>query len=113
VPGCAGLLLLGDAAGFIDPMTGDGIRLALASAEAAAAIAGDVLEATQDVNTAHVAYARALRPRVGRKRSFNRLLRAVVSSPRAVGLAGHVAIVWPGAFGALIRYAGDAWPGRS
>jgi menaquinone-9 beta-reductase len=110
VPGCAGLLLLGDAAGFVDPMTGDGIRLALASAEAAAAVTGAVIEATQDVDTAHAAYARALGPRVGRKRAFNRLLRALVSSPRAVGLAAHVATVWPGPFGAVIRYAGDAWP---
>ena len=28
-PGCPGLLLAGDAAGFVDPMTGDGLRFAL------------------------------------------------------------------------------------
>ena len=38
-----GLLLAGDAAGFIDPMTGDGLRLALAGAELAAAVALEVL----------------------------------------------------------------------
>ena len=42
-PGAAGLLLAGDAAGFIDPMTGDGIRLALAGAEIAADVADAVL----------------------------------------------------------------------
>ena len=42
-PGVSGLLLVGDAAGFIDPMTGDGLRLALDSAELAAAVADDVL----------------------------------------------------------------------
>ena len=38
-----GLLLAGDAAGFIDPMTGDGLRFALAGAELAAAVALEVL----------------------------------------------------------------------
>ena len=37
-PGVAGLLLAGDAAGFIDPMTGDGLRYALVGAELAAAV---------------------------------------------------------------------------
>src|SRR5262245_9517297 len=37
-PGVPGLLLAGDAAGFIDPMTGDGLRLALAGAELAAVV---------------------------------------------------------------------------
>jgi len=110
-PGCAGLLLLGDAAGFIDPMTGDGIRLALASAEAAASVAADVLAGRTRIDRAHHAYARRLGPRVGRKRAFNRVLRGLVSSPRAVGLAARAAVIWPGAFGAVIRYAGDAWPG--
>ena len=34
--GCAGLLLAGDAAGFIDPMTGDGLRFAIRGGELAA-----------------------------------------------------------------------------
>ena len=38
-----GLLLAGDASGFIDPMTGDGLRLALAGAELAAAVTLNVL----------------------------------------------------------------------
>ncbi len=108
VPGCDGLLLLGDAAGFIDPMTGDGIRLALASAETAAAIAAQVLDGRLPAESAHRAYAAALRPRVGPKRAFNRAMREIVSSPRAVRIAARAAAVWPGAFGAMIRYAGDA-----
>jgi flavin-dependent dehydrogenase len=112
-PGCPGLLLLGDAAGFIDPMTGDGIRLALASAEIAAAVTLDVLDRRQPLATAHHAYARALGARVGRKRAFNRAMRRLVSSPRAVSLAARAAAVWPGALRAAIRYAGDAMPGSA
>jgi flavin-dependent dehydrogenase len=108
-PGCAGLLLVGDAAGFIDPMTGDGIRLAFASAEAAAVVTAQLLDGRLDEDAAPAAYAAALRPRIGRKRAFNRLMRQLVGSPRAVRLAARAAAVWPGAFGAVIRYAGDAW----
>src|SRR6185295_1246493 len=39
-----GLLLAGDAAGFIDPMTGDGLRFAIHGAELAAAAARQALE---------------------------------------------------------------------
>ena len=42
--GSPGLLLAGDAAGFIDPMTGDGLRFAFRGGELAAAAALDGLE---------------------------------------------------------------------
>jgi flavin-dependent dehydrogenase len=111
VPGCAGLLLVGDAAGFVDPMTGDGIRLALASAEIAADATREVLAGRMASAVAHRAYARALESRVGWKRSFNRAMRSLVGSPPSVGLAARGAILWPAAFRAAIRYAGDAFPG--
>jgi flavin-dependent dehydrogenase len=109
-PGCAGLLLVGDAAGFVDPMTGDGIGLALASAEVASAIVAEVLGGTRAARSAHLAYRAALASRIGRKRMFNRAMRGLVGSSRAVALAARAARVWPGAFGAAIRYAGDAAP---
>jgi flavin-dependent dehydrogenase len=110
MPGCPGLLLIGDAAGFIDPMTGDGIRLALAGAELAASAVGDVLSGRQDAHRAHLAYARGLRARLGPKRLFNRTLRGLVSSPRAVSMAARAAVIWPGALRGAIRWAGDALP---
>lgn len=111
-PGCAGLLLIGDAAGFIDPMTGDGIRLALASAELAAATVSDVLDGQVDAAVAYRQYATALGAEVGRKRVFNRVMRTLVASPRAVAIAARTAAVWPGPLRAAIRYAGDASAGR-
>jgi flavin-dependent dehydrogenase len=113
MPGCPGLLLIGDAAGFVDPMTGDGIRLALVSAETAAATVAEVLGGRLPPSAAHRGYAAALRARVGRKRAFNRALRRLVSSPRSVSLAAGVARLWPGAFRAAIRYAGDVVPGHT
>lgn len=107
-PGCAGLLLVGDASGFIDPMTGDGIHLALRGAETAVAVAGDVLDGRLAISDAHRLFADRLRHRLGRKRTFNRSLRALVGSPSAVRASALGARVWPAAFHAVIRYAGDA-----
>ena len=112
-PGCAGLLLIGDAAGFVDPMTGDGIRLALASAELAAAAAFDVLDGRVAAAMAYRQYANALGTEVGRKRVFNRVMRALVASPRAVALAARTAAIWPGPLRAAIRYAGDTSAARA
>lgn len=110
-PGCAGLLLIGDAAGFVDPMTGDGIRLALASAEVAAAAIAKVLNGRVAAAVAYRQYAAALAAATGRKRAFNRAMRGLVGSPRQVAVAARVAAIWPGALRAAIRYAGDV-PGR-
>jgi flavin-dependent dehydrogenase len=106
-PGCAGLLLAGDASGFIDPMTGDGIRLALSSAELAATVAGDVLAGRVAADRAHRELARARRRHLAPKWRFNRTLRQVVSRPGSVTAAAGAARVFPRGFAALIRYAGD------
>ena len=57
VAGAPGLLLAGDAAGFIDPMTGDGLRFAFRGGELAAYAALRVL--TTGWQDAHVHLARA------------------------------------------------------
>jgi len=102
--GLPGLLLAGDAAGFIDPMTGDGLRFAIRGAELAAELAQRELE------TGHAMYQELA---AARKREFagkwrvNRLLRALVASPRAVRMASSVASVWNGPVQSLIAMAGD------
>lgn len=106
-PGCAGLLLAGDAAGFIDPMTGDGIRLALDGAGLAAEVAGEMLDGATRIDSGHERLAALARRRLGAKRRFNRALRRTVGSPLAVGAAARLAAICPSAFGMLIRYAGD------
>ncbi len=107
-PGAPGVLLVGDAAGFVDPMTGDGIRLALASAEIAADICGRVLHGTCTAEDAHAPYARALRRALAPKRAFNKALRGLVGSPAGVAAAARLARHWPSAFASMIRVAGDA-----
>jgi flavin-dependent dehydrogenase len=103
--GVRGLLLAGDAAGFVDPMTGDGLRLALRGAELAAEAAETALaQSTDDVHgQLGVRRAREL----GMKLRVNRLLRRLTGSPPAVGAAGLGAVLVPKVLSHVIRYAGD------
>ena len=105
--GAPGLLLAGDAAGFIDPMTGDGLRLALAGAELAAAVALDVLAGRLSPEIAHVELARRRQAAFAAKWRFNRTLRSLVTYPQGVATAAVAARVMPSMFEAVIRYAGD------
>ncbi|MDO8680418.1 MAG: FAD-dependent monooxygenase [Acidobacteriota bacterium] len=102
-----GLLLAGDAAGFIDPMTGDGLRLALAGAELAAAVTLDVLAGRVAPDQAHTLLAARRRAAFQSKWRFNRTLRSLVASPRGVTAAALAARALPSVFERMIRYAGD------
>jgi flavin-dependent dehydrogenase len=100
-----GLLLAGDAAGFVDPMTGDGLRFALRGGELAAHAALRALEHGWD--DVHASLEEARRREFGPKWRFNRMLRGLVGSRvgvRGATLGGRVA---PSAVRALIRYASD------
>ncbi len=107
VPGTRGLLLAGDAAGFIDPMTGDGLRLALDGAELAGGVALDVLGGRVPAASAASELARRRRRAFRAKWRFNRALRQLVDRPAAVEGAALVARLLPAAFEQMIRYAGD------
>jgi flavin-dependent dehydrogenase len=100
-----GLFLAGDAAGFVDPMTGDGLRFAVGGAELAAHAALQVLE--HGWNGAHEQLARERRRLFASKWRFNRTLRAFVASPAAVTIGGVVASVAPSILRAVVRRAGD------
>ena len=100
-----GLLLAGDAAGFIDPMTGDGLRFATHGAELAAAAALQALE--HGWAGVHDRLAAERRRAFAGKWRFNRALRALVASPRGVEAAAVGARFAPGVLHAVIARAGD------
>jgi len=110
VPGRAGLLLAGDAAGFIDPMTGDGLRLAIRGAELAAAECLASLT-RGDLAGAHLRLGARRRRELGRKLRFNRLLRALAGSTPALHGAARATRLssWP--LRHVIRYVGDVAAG--
>ncbi len=107
IPGEAGVLLAGDAAGFIDPMTGDGMRLALHGGELVAAVAAEVLAGRLRSDAAVPALAARRRAAFATKWRFNRGLRAVVGLDPALRVATLAARAWPTPFEALVRYAAD------
>ena len=104
--GMAGLLLAGDAGGFVDPMTGDGLRFAFRGGELTALEALHALE--HGVEAAHVRLLAARREAFGRKWRFNRGLRSLAGSPVAARAAAFGAAVAPAILRRVIRYAGDA-----
>ncbi|MGE0815584.1 MAG: NAD(P)/FAD-dependent oxidoreductase [Vicinamibacterales bacterium] len=105
--GVPGLLLAGDAAGFIDPMTGDGLRLAIDGAVLAADLAAEVLEGRVSRHRASDALTRRRTRAFAAKWRFNRTVRRLVDAPAAVRAAVGLAEVWPGLAQALVGYAGD------
>jgi flavin-dependent dehydrogenase len=105
--GVPGLLVAGDAAGFIDPMTGDGLRFAFEGGALAAAVALDVLGGRTTPQAAPLVLADRRRAAFAAKWRFNRAVRRLVASPWAITAAALAARVVPVAFEAMIRYAGD------
>src|SRR5688572_14206736 len=105
VAGAPGLLLAGDASGFIDPMTGDGLRFALRGAELAAQEA--LYSLAHGVDGAHLRLSGARAREFGAKWRFNRTMRWLVGYPRTVRVAGYGAAVLPQLLRHAIRYAGD------
>jgi flavin-dependent dehydrogenase len=100
-----GLLLAGDAAGFIDPMTGDGLRFAVRGGELAAAAALDALQ--QGWSGVHARLDAARHREFASKWRFNRALRTLVASRAGVRAASAGARLAPGIVRRLIVRAGD------
>jgi len=102
--GYPGLLVAGDAAGFVDPMTGDGLRFAIRGGELAAEAALRELS----MGTPAWRSLREARTReFGPKWRINRGLRALVASPRAVHVVSQLARGWDAPVRAMVSVAGD------
>jgi len=100
-----GLIAAGDAAGFIDPVTGDGLRFAVRGAELAAAAAIEALQSGW--GGVHARLEAARRRDFAAKWRFNVALRALLRSPSAVAAAAFGARIAPGPLRAIIAKAGD------
>ena len=107
-----GALLVGDAAGYYDPFTGQGIFRALRGAELAAAAVGDALRAGDVSARALAPYERARRRAFAAGEALQHGIEAVVSRPRLFGAAAGL-LALPPLADALVRAAGDCWPSPS
>lgn len=107
-----GALLVGDAAGYYDPFTGQGIFRALKGARLAAAVLDRALRDGDTSRRALHAYDRAQRSAFGPGRGLQRLIESVVSRPALLDAVAGRLDGAPPAADALVRVAGDLWPVR-
>jgi flavin-dependent dehydrogenase len=112
-PRVGGVLLVGDAAGFYDPFTGEGIFTALHCAELAAETAATALR-TGDVSVSALAgYERARRAAFRDKAWLTRGLQFVVARRRLANVAARTLARRPALLDALLGAIGDFVPPRA
>ena len=108
-----GVVLVGDAAGYYDPLTGQGIYRALRSAELAAETVDEALRAGVTAARDLAPYERALRRELRAPLRVQHGVEAVVSSrpfrPAVLALLGRSA----GAMDTIIGITGDMTPARA
>lgn len=107
-----GALLVGDAAGYFDPLTGQGIHRALATARAAARAATGILaaEGPAGARAARRRYERSLHRLLRPGRRVQRLVDEVVTRPWLVEPVGRLLAARPGLASLLVDVAGDRLP---
>jgi menaquinone-9 beta-reductase len=108
-----GVLLVGDAAGFYDPFTGEGIFTALRAAELAADVAVHAVR-TGDVSARALArYHRARAAMFGDKAKVTRALQVLIGSRWLANVAAHVLARRQPLLDALLGVIGDYVPPRA
>lgn len=88
--------LVGDASGYVDALTGEGVRVGLAQAHAAVATLGD------DVRRSNAAYEKAWTAATRDYRVLTRGLLAAAGSPLRSGIV-PLAVTAPGLYGAVVE----------
>ncbi|MDB4947555.1 MAG: monooxygenase FAD-binding protein [Gemmatimonadetes bacterium] len=108
-----GALLVGDAAGYYDPFTGQGIYRALHGAELAARTVDAALRAGGVTSAALAPYDRARRRAFGAGERVQHVVEGVVSRPALFGAVAARFRRRPVLADAVIRVTGDVSPVRS
>jgi menaquinone-9 beta-reductase len=112
-PRVGGVLLAGDAAGFYDPFTGEGLYTALRSAELLAEVAHPALSRGDVSAGALGPYARAKRAAFADKARVTRALQFVIAHRRLANGAARLLQRRPALLGALMGVIGDFVPPRA
>ena len=109
-----GALLVGDAADFFDPFTGEGIYSALRGGELAAHYARAALDAASptEADVALAAYGRSRRHEFGGKWIVERAIGAVIANAPLIDRAARACEAYPALADLLVGVAGDFVPPR-
>jgi menaquinone-9 beta-reductase len=108
-----GVLLVGDAAGFYDPFTGEGIFSALRGAELAAETVDRALDGGDVSARALGGYARARRAAFADKARVTRGLQAIIRRRWLANLSARILETRPGLLDLLLGVVGDYVPPRA
>ena len=109
-PAVGGVALVGDAAGFYDPFTGEGLYTALRSAELLAEVAHAALRAGDCSRAALARYARARRTAFRGKARLTRALQTVIGHRRLADHAARLLARRPALLEAVMGVLGDFIP---
>jgi flavin-dependent dehydrogenase len=108
-----GVVLVGDAAGFLDPFTGEGVYAALRSAEIVAGVAARAIRA-DDVSARALGRAHIVRAReFSAKTRVTLLLQRVIARPVLLGVAARLLARRPAHLARLMGVLGDLVPPRT
>jgi len=109
-PTVDGVALVGDAGGFYDPFTGEGLYTALRSAELLVEVAHAALGAGRCTAAALRPYARARRDAFRGKARLTRALQALIARRRAANLAARLLAARPALLATVMGVLGDFVP---
>jgi flavin-dependent dehydrogenase len=105
-----GWFLVGDAAGFLDPFTGEGLHRALVSTELAAGAIRSILDGRADPARASEAYERSMRRRFATKDVLSWLVQAFLARPAAFEYAARRLAARPDVRATMGLVMGDLVP---
>jgi len=109
-PRVGGVLLVGDAGGFYDPFTGEGIFTALRSAELAAEVAARAVRSGDASLRALAVYARERRRTFAAKARVTRALQMLIRHRALANLAARALAARPALLDAVLGVIGDFVP---
>lgn len=106
-PTAPGALLVGDAAGYVDPLTGEGIYFALFGARAAAAAVAAAVRADGQEAAAFAEYEHARRRELAPRLRASRWLQRGLRHPWIVRTAVRTMARWPALADLMVTLSGD------